>query len=372
MKWNWQQPDWPGFKYDPAALRPLEDEFLRQAGRWRGSFVHLGPGQQEILQVQLMSQEAFQTSKIEGDILDRDSIQASIRRLLGLGYLPGRSRPGEHAIASLMVSVYQSFDQDLDHARLHEWHRMLTHGRQDLQDIGCYRTHAEPMQIVSGPLSRLMVHFEAPPSGQVEAEMERFLQWFANTRPGAQGSLPALARAGIAHLYFESIHPFEDGNGRLGRALVAKVLSQDMGFPSLVMVADAIEKQRKAYYEQLGKASQSNQVDEWLSWFGQLVISAQQSTYDSLQFLLNKGKLMSRLHGLLNERQEKVLLRMFEEGPTGFDGGLSARNYQRITGASAATTTRDLQELVEWEALYKTGELKGTRYWLRDLSSPQV
>jgi Fic family protein len=364
MRWNWQQTDWASFQYDPGQLRALEERFLREGGRWLGAFSHLGSKDQETLRVDLMSQEALQSSRIEGEVLDRESMQASIRRLLGLEIGRGKVRPAEYAIAELTVSVYRTFDQPLDHAQLHEWHLMLTQGRRDLQDIGRYRTHPEPMQIVSGPASRPQVHFEAPPSDQVPVEMDRFVQWFRDSHPEGSRPLSALTRAGIAHLYFESIHPFEDGNGRLGRALVDKVLSQALGQPSLLMLADTIEKRRKAYYEQLGQASLGNQLDGWLQWFGQVVLDAQESTYQHLAFLLAKGKFMQRHQAQLNSRQEKALLRVFREGPKGFKGGLSARNYQRITGASAATTTRDLNKLVGIGALRKTGERKSTRYWL--------
>ncbi|MEL6590609.1 MAG: Fic family protein, partial [Bacteroidota bacterium] len=187
---------------------------------------------------------------------------------------------------------------------------------------------------------------------------------FRESHPNGSRPLSALIRAGIAHIYFESIHPYEDGNGRLGRALVDKVLSQALGQPSMLMLADAIEKRRKDYYYQLGEASLSNQLDEWLQWFGQVVLDAQKSTYRHLSFLLAKGKFMQKYQSKLNERQKKVLLRIFREGPNGFEGGLSAKNYQRITGASPATATRDLNALVELGALRKTGAQKSTRYWL--------
>lgn len=364
MRWNWQQPDWPDFRYVAEKLYAMEAQFLREGGRWLGAFTHLGPADQETLRVDLMSQEALQTSRIEGELLDRESMQASIRRLLGLETNRASIRPAEYAIAEVSVSVYRTFAQPLDHAQLHAWHLMLAQGRRDLQDIGRYRSHPEPMQIVSGPAGRPQVHFEAPPSERVPAEMEQFLTWFRESHPQGPRPLPALARAGIAHIYFESIHPFEDGNGRLGRAVVDKVLSQALGQPSLLMLADTIEKRRKAYYDQLSRASLSNQLDEWLQWFGQVILDAQAYTYQSLTFLLAKGQFMRLHEAQLNPRQEKALLRLFREGPEGFAGGLSARNYQRITGASAATTTRDLAALVEMGALRKTGERKGTRYWL--------
>ena len=181
MQWNWQLPDWGDFQYDAQALRPLEDRFLLAAGSWQGSWVHLPEEDREQLRVELMSQEAMQTARIEGELLDRESVQASIRRLLGLAYDRGRVKPSEYGIAELTVSVYRSFEQPLEHEQLFEWHEMLTQGRRDLEERGRYRSHPDPMQIVSGPLERPEVHFEAPPSAQVPTEMER-------SSPGSSGA----------------------------------------------------------------------------------------------------------------------------------------------------------------------------------------
>jgi len=177
--------------------------------------------------------------------------------------------------------------------------------------------------------------------------------------------LPALTRAGIAHLYFVSIHPFEDGNGRIGRAISEKVIAQSIGQPSLTALAFQIEKQRNAYCDALEAANKHNEITEWLLYFAHVVLDAQKTTEDRIQFLIGKAKLYDRLRGQLNERQEKVLERVFREGPEGFQGGLSAENYVAIAKTSRATATRDLTELVECGALNKTGQLKGTRYWLR-------
>ncbi|MEL6135057.1 MAG: DUF4172 domain-containing protein, partial [Bacteroidota bacterium] len=188
MKWNWQQSDWRVFQYEPLALRPLEDQFLLGAGRWQGLWSDLSGGEQVQLQVELMSQEALQTSRIEGDLLDRDSVQSSIKQLLGLTHDSRKVGALEYGISELTVSVASTFNQMLDHAQLFDWHKMLTNGRRDLLDIGRYRTHPDPMQIISGPLERPKVHFEAPPSHSIPKEMDHFMEWFQNSRP--DGSEP--------------------------------------------------------------------------------------------------------------------------------------------------------------------------------------
>jgi Fic family protein len=194
--------------------------------------------------------------------------------------------------------------------------------------------------------------------------MARFLTWFERTNPGAKNSLPALTRAGIAHLYFESIHPFEDGNGRIGRAIAEKSLAQSLGQPATAALAATILAHRKSYYAVLEAANRKNEITAWLIWFACIALEAQESTAALVEFSIEKAKLLDRLKGTLNSRQEKALLRMFREGPQGFKGGLSAGNYGTITGASPATATRDLLDLVQKGALTRTGERKHARYQL--------
>ena len=186
------------------------------------------------------------------------------------------------------------------------------------------------------------------------------MHWFN----GSRANTPPLTRSAIAHIYFESIHPFEDGNGRIGRAIAEKALAQGLGHPSFSMLASEIESRHSEYYAALESASHTMDVTAWCLWFADVVLAAQQRTQTWLEFLLAKTKLLDALRGQLNVRQEKVLLRMFREGPSGFSGGLSAGNYQTITGASPATAGRDLSELVALGALRKSGIGKGTRYEL--------
>jgi Fic family protein len=194
--------------------------------------------------------------------------------------------------------------------------------------------------------------------------MDAFIAWFNRTASTGATPLPALTRAGIAHLYFECIHPFEDGNGRIGRALAEKALAQGLGQPTLIALADTIERHNKAYYDALERANKGNEITDWLVYFAQVLLEAQERTQVRIEFLIEKAKLYDRLRGQLNPRQEKVLARMFREGPDGFTGGLSAENYISITQTSAATATRDLQDLVQKGGLVRTGERRYTRYSL--------
>lgn len=364
MTWNWEKPDWPNFEYDSDALAPLEQKFLLSTGEFIGAFKHIGSSDQEILKIDLISEEALQTSAIEGEILNRNSVQSSLRQQFGLGSDQQRIPPAERGIAEMMVNLYETFATPLTHEVMFGWHKMLMSGERRISDIGKYRTHPDPMQVVSNSLGEPKVHFEAPPSSKMKSEMDGFVAWFNDTQPKARQALPALTRAGIAHLYFVCIHPFEDGNGRIARALAEKSLAQNLGQPTLIALAYTIERARSAYYNALERNNKNIEVTDWLVYFGETIIQAQRNTIKRVDFYVAKAKLYEALRGKLNERQDKAIARMFREGIDGFKGGLSAENYISITQASRATATRDLQELVSRGALTKTGELRHTRYHL--------
>ena len=358
MNWNWQQPDWPRWRYDARLLEALERRFLLESGRLLGAWRHLVAAEQEAFEVGLLSDEALKTSEIEGEMLDRASVQSSVRREFGLR-AERASKPEESGIAELMVACFRDFGRPLGHETLSHWHGLVCRGRGDLRVVGGYRTHPEPMQVVSGPVYRPKVHFEAPPSKTVRREMTAYLKWFSAAQ------MPALAKAALAQLYFVSIHPFEDGNGRIGRALSEKAFAQALGQPSLIALSRQIEKKRKGYYQALEANNKSMDVTPWVCWFAETALEAQRYSMALIDHVIAKARLFDRLRDRLNPRQRKVLLRLFEAGPEGFTGGLSAANYRSLTGASAATVGRDLADLVAQDALFRTGEKKGTRYRLK-------
>jgi len=364
MRWNWQQPDWPNFRWDEKALAKAEAAFLRGAGVLVGSAKHLDEKARQQLLVDAMSVEALTTSEIEGEMLSRASVQSSIQRQLGLLSDRRKVQPAEQGISELMVSLHQGVEEALTEDQLFSWHRMLVTGRSDLRDVGRYRTSDEPMQVVSGANYAPKVHFEAPPSNRVRKEMVKFIEWFNRTAPGTDSALPALTRTGVSHLYFESIHPFEDGNGRIGRAIAEKALVQGFGQPVIIALARSILAHHGDYYRALEAANKSNEIIGWLRWFSAVALEAQYRTFAQIDFVIHKAKLLDRLKGQINPRQEKVLLRMFREGPDGFQGGMSAKKYSTIAETPPATTTRDLAGLVEVGALTRSGELRHTRYAL--------
>jgi Fic family protein len=367
MTWNWQQPDWPRFTWTEGRLSAAEKCFRSGDGVFLGTIRHMAGEERSLLLAEAMSTESVTTSAIEGEVLDRASVQSSIQRQLGLKADSKRVRPSEEGVAEVMVDLYRTSTKPLSEEMLFAWHRRLMKGR-GLRTIGRYRIEGEPMQVISGPIGKPRIHFEAPPARRVPAEMRRFVTWFNRTAPDGTKSLPALARAGAAHLYFECIHPFEDGNGRIGRAIAEKALAQGaseaVDEPILLSLSATILAHRGDYYRALERANKSNEITAWLAWFAGIALEAQQRTLASVDFLIEKTRLIDSLRGEINPRQHKAILRMLREGPEGFKGGLSASNYSKITGASPATTTRDLAALVERGALVRTGELRHARYHL--------
>lgn len=357
MKWNWEQEDWTQWRFDAEQLQAYESEFLLQAGKLSWALEHLVEEEKRNIHIHLLSDEAITTSQIEGEYLSRDSVQSSIKRKLGIK-TDINSKPAEEGIAQLMLDCFENYERKLSHEVLFFWHTMICKGRRDLQDIWWYRTHSEPMQVVSWEIDRPKVHFQAPPSLQVYKEMEQFLIWIQEAK------LPVLTKAGIAHLYFVCIHPFEDGNGRIARSLCEYIFSNSLWTPSMTTLSRQIELQRKEYYQMLERNNKTMEIGSWLLWFSQVVLEAQKYAMRTVEFTIAKTKMLDSFSGSINERQKKVLLRLFAAGPEWFLGWLSAGNYLTITKTSIATATRDLQDLVARWVLKKTGERKSTRYWI--------
>lgn len=359
MRYNWQQKDWPIFQYQITDIEDMLFDFAQRTGRISGVLEGLSKTEQTEAMINLMVSEAIKTSEIEGEYLSRNDVMSSIRRNLGLNpELPLTKDKRAEGVAELMLAVRNDFLKPLTSSMLFEWHNMLMKGNTQIQ-IGQWRTHEEPMQIVSGGMGREAVHFEAPPSDEIPVEMDGFIQWF-NT---SQGEIKKpILRAAIAHLYFETIHPFEDGNGRIGRAVAEKALSQSIGRPVLFSLSKSIEGNNKAYYNALQKAQRSNEITDWINYFVRTVLDAQIDAQQEIEFTLKKTKFFDQHKSELNDRQQKVVQRMLEEGPQGFEGGMNARKYVSLAKTSKATATRDLQDLVAKGIFRPIGGGRSTRY----------
>ena len=359
MLWNWQLSNWPNFTFDKGITKGLEEQFIEKAGMYKGSLIHLRKQDKNSFIIDILSNEAFCSSEMEGQILNRDSLYSSICNNLGIK-VPSSNSPAEEGMAKIMTNLYTHYKAPLSKDIIFKWHSWLMSGRNDLWNIGSYRKNKEPMQIISGPIGDPKVHFEAPPPERLLSEMKKYILWFNQNAK----SLPLL-HATIGHVYFESIHPFEDGNGRIGRILVIKSLSQSANQPLLIALSEIIQQKKKQYYESLQLCNNALDITEWILYFAQTILKAQDYSIKLIELIIYKSKVMKYFKEKINKRQEKAILRILHEGPKGFSGGLSVSNYMKITKISRATATRDLQDLVQLGLLFKKGELKGTRYYLR-------
>ena len=287
MRYNWQQKDWPNFQYQTNDIEDLLFDFAQRTGRIGGVLEGLSETEQTDAMINLMVSEAIKTSEIEGEYLSRNDVMSSIKRNLGIQQdVPLTKDKRAEGIAELMLAVRKNFNEALSERELLDWHSMLMKGNVSVQ-VGQWRTHEEPMQIVSGAMGREVVHFQAPPSERIPSEMEAFIAWFNKSQDKIK---KPIIRAAVAHLYFESIHPFEDGNGRIGRAIAEKALSQSINRPVLFSLSKSIESNKNAYYDALKKAQHSNEITEWVNYFVQTVLEAQIDAEQEIEFTLKKTK----------------------------------------------------------------------------------
>jgi Fic family protein len=336
--------------YDLEGLAGSLSRARAEGGRLFGKAEAIGAHELALVQRDVWSGEAVATAAIEGEALDLASVRSSVARRLGIKpeFVAAVPRNVE-GLLDVMESAAADWDSDLTEERLWRWQGSLfPAGGSALRSIetGRFRSHDEPMRIVSGPIGREVVHYEAPPSAAVRAEMRNFLDWFNQTRGT---SLDGILRAGLAHVWFESIHPFEDGNGRIGRAIVDMALAQDAQLPTrLHGVSAELRRRQVAYYEALNQAQRSTgDVTAWLEWFTKVFADSCRASTSLIDEALVRARFWGeQKHVALNERQRKVINKMLEAGAGRFEGGLTPRKYVSMTGASPATASRDITDLM--------------------------
>lgn len=344
--WIWANPAWPAFVWDEAALSSQLASTRRLQGELIGAAGTLDVDSQTRAAADLLLQDALNTCFIEGEHPDPAGVRSSIARRLGLVFagLPTPDRAVD-GLVEVLLDATSRYNQPLTLDRLCAWQSALfPDGRSLLHKIrvGTLRGD-EPMRIVSGPIGRERVHYEAVPCARLVSEMTSLLAWFSATPPDVDG----LLRAGIAHLWFELIHPFEDGNGRVGRALMDMALAQDEGRGQrLYSLSAQFMSDRSRYYELLEAAGRGSlDITEWLAWFLQQIESACVAAQRTLANMLAKARFwMRHSEAPLSERQRKILNRLLDAG-FGFDGGMTTRKYVNLTGVRRATAFRELSQL---------------------------
>ena len=370
--WVWQLPGWPRFTWhDTALTRPLA-EARRAQGEVSGNARLLGPNMDRAAQLETLTIEGLATAAIEGEVYDPGSLRSSLARRLGLPTpgLPSSPRSVD-GLAEVLLDATQRYDDALTLERLCAWQAALfPTGRSGLHEIhvGTLRGH-EPMRIVSGPIEREHVHFVAPPRERLGDDVSRFLSWFNAPPSGLDG----LVRAGLAHAWFELVHPFEDGNGRIGRALLDRALAQDeRSAIRLYSLSARLMTVRDQYYGALEQLSRGNlDITPWLVWFLEQFTIAVKNSEQTIGHVLHKARFWVRhAQSPLNSRQRKALNAMLDAGAPGFIGGMTNRKYANLTKTSPATAQRDLAELVQLECLEPTGAGRSAHYVIA--SAPRV
>ena len=367
-RWLWQAAGWPGFVHDAALVSRALSEARMAQGRLIGTTDALGVPGRLPTEHGVWADEAVATAAIEGEALDPAAVRSSVGRRLGLeGPRVGASAAVE-GLLDVMQDAALGWDRPLDRDRLCRWQAALfPSGRSGLRDIvtGAWRTGPEPMQIVSGPQGRETVHFEAVPALAVDAEMRGLLAWFDASRDGR--ALDGLVRAAIAHLWFETIHPFEDGNGRVGRVLVDLAIAQDVRAPwRLHGLSKRLLADRAGYYEALNRAQRGDvDVTSWLTWFLGTFTAACRDSLVVVEEAVERSLYWSRFRERsLSEHQRKALGRMLDAGRGRFEGGMTVRKFASLAGVSRTTAFRELADLAAKGMLVSVGSGRATRYEL--------
>jgi len=362
-----QQERWPALQYDPVRVGAALSGARRAQGMVEGKLAGLGFEQRLELAAEAWSQEAVATAAIEGERLDLAAVRSSVARRLGVGRQDGPNAPRNvEGLLDIMDDAVTHCADEVTAERLQAWQAALfPTGYSGMMKIrvGGYREHAEPMQIVSGRVGRERVHYEAPSSARISEEMGQLLQWFnSSVEP------ETLVRAALTHLWFETIHPFEDGNGRIGRVWVDLVLARDSGEASrLIRTSQRLLDRRNEYYDQLERAQHGGlDVTDWVSWFVRQVQVSCEEASRTIDDTLAKARFwMDHSSKDLNERQRKAVNLLLDAGPNGFEGGMSTRKYESITGTSRASASRELIELEALGLLARAGAGRSTRYYVK-------
>lgn len=368
-RWIWQHPDWPQFHWQAERLAPLLRDCTQAQGRLLGMAGAAGGALAAQGELDTLLQNIVTSSAIEGETLNVGSVRSSLARRLGLDADDNqRTSPRSEGLAELMLDATRHFDRPLSLERLLHWHRLLfPEPEHDLLPrrlrVGALRDD-EPMQVVSGRIDRPTVHFEAPPRDGLEQQLGNFLDWFEASRRDT--ALDPLLRAGIAHFWFVTLHPFDDGNGRLTRAITDLALAQaERQALRFYAISASILDDRRGYYHILESSQQATtDISDWLEWFLHTLLRSLQQALARIERVLAKARFWQRhREQALSAEQIKVLNRLLDGGERGFEDGISAAQYQAVAKVSKATATRHLADLLEKGCLVRLpGGGRSTRY----------
>ncbi len=362
-----ERKEWPKFTWDRDKISKALIAMRLEQGRLFGRMEELGFRLQQEAVLKTLTEDVIRSSEIEGEHLDTDQVRSSIARRLGMdiGGLKSADRNVE-GIVEMMLDATRNYQQPLSSKRFFDWHSALfPTGRSGMRQIrvGAWRDdHDGPMQVLSGPVGRERIHFEAPVAPKLESEMKSFIEWFNN-----DANMDLVLKAGLAHIWFVTLHPFDDGNGRIARAISDMTLARsENSSQRFYSLSAQIQKERSAYYDTL-ESSQKGTLDvtAWLEWFLGCLNRAILGTQDNLAIILNKARFWKAIAPVsINERQRAILNRLLD----GFEGKLTTSKWAKLTKCSQDTAHRDIQELLEHGVLIKNPEGgRSTSYRLTEI-----
>jgi Fic family protein len=363
MRYIWQHENWPELKWDEAALLPSLTKATYEQGRLLGKMEGLGFEElKDEAHLHAMTDEVIKSSEIEGEDLPQNEVRSSIARHLGMKHVKGLvpSSRDVDGIVELMTDATTNYDRPLTRRRLFKWHASLFPvGKSGLANIATGKYRDGPIHVISGAIGKEKVHFEAPPADQVTEEMADFLDWFED--PGAMNPLLA---AGLAHFWFVTIHPFDDGNGRIARAIADMALARaESNARRYYSMSKQIRSERNDYYDMLESTQKGTcDITAWQEWFLSCLRRAIESAHATVDTVLQKARFWQRFaEQPLNERQTKVLNRLLD----GFEGKLTTKKWAAMTKSSHDTALRDIKDLIKRGALeQEPGGGRSTSYTL--------
>lgn len=372
MHYIYQQPDWPHFQWDQEKLFPLLVAIRHQQGRLLGKMESLGFHWREEASLQTLTLDVVKSSEIEGEKLDAEQVRSSIAQRLGIAHvalLP--SDRHVDGVVDMLLDATRSYRHPLTKARLFGWHSGLfpsEHSYLHPIKVGAWRDDASgPMQVISGPIGREKIHFEAPPAHEVDAEMEMFLAWFNQDQ-----AIDPVIKAAIAHIWFITIHPFEDGNGRIARAIADLMLARsENSAQRFYSLSAQIRLEREFYYDTLERTQKGSlDISKALIWFLECLGRAMNAAEQALVGVLRKAKFWEALAGeSINARQRLILNRLLDS----FEGKLTSSKWAKIAKCSQDTALRDITDLVNRSILIRDeGGGRNTSYSLPDAKRPSL
>ncbi len=349
-KWIWQHEDFPNFKYDYSEIEPLVYNLIEKSGELKGRMSYLSRNEKDSFSIETSVNEIVSTSEIEGVDLQRDSVRSSLRKKLNIAFNreEDRSTKDTDSLTELYIDS-RSNKEKLSVDRLHHWHQAIFENYESVLypvNKGTFRDH-DDMQIVSGSIGKEKIHYVAMPSAQISQSIQELIAYCNDSKENF------LVKSAVAHLWFEAIHPYDDGNGRIGRALTNYILSKDGGLNNkYYSISSAINQDRKGYYDMLEKTqnlmyNKNFDITKWIIWHTQSIEKSIGISIENIQIVVDKTRFYDKMRDIkLNDKQRKVVNRLLDAGEGSFEGGLTNKKYRALTKTNAVTASRHIKDLV--------------------------